>query len=73
MEPPHCDECGSILEFEFIPEPDDLSKAMDEIRYGNLDEALIYLVRAIPEFDGLPALVAKEIARRTAPQGSAAP
>jgi len=33
---------------------DALECAAAEIRYGNLDEALVYLTRAIPALEGLP-------------------
>ncbi len=61
-----CHVCGHVVDIEDIPDADDLSKAADEIRYGNLDEALVYIARAIPALDGLPHLVAKELARREA-------
>ncbi|MFD2679055.1 hypothetical protein [Camelimonas lactis] len=48
-----------------------IEHAAAEIRYGNLDEALVYIARAIPALDGLPHLVAKELARREARRAEA--
>lgn len=63
-----CDECGDVVT---VVDPDAFENAVTETNYGNLDEALACLAAAIPALDGLPALVAKELARRDARKAAA--